>query len=209
VTATAAAFIAIIVAAASARPPTVDVCSLWSQPDFYRGRLVRVRADVEPGLETEALQTPGCERVALVMGGPTLASGRNPRSLPPAGSRVFVADASLDEFLATRGDPAGIPAAAWRELVEVPLEKDGQWKHFEAAVWKGEGMRGDIPCAGCWYYSVTATLEGYFDFIPEGRGRVERGQDGGLRYFGGFGHMNMFRGQFVVTRVLAFRASKR
>jgi len=166
--------------------PLVTLCELESSPEHFNGKVVRVRGRVIAGPESEVVHQEGCgDGLWLAKDGPTRHEQLEAGAHVAAGSRITeLARAHLDGQL-----KAYLDSQTWVPVPTVaPLTpaRDSTWESYLGGAQPGEAL-----------------LEGRFEHVLPGEViRHVDGQIGGQSQ--GFGHLNAWRSQFVLGRVISF-----
>jgi hypothetical protein len=173
-------------------PIPATLCEIVGTPGRFDGKIVRIRATIQTGLEASVLVDEGCQPEANVW----FEFASSYSSAPPASEYALI------KSLADLRQAAMLTWIPIDARPVVKLQIDSNYKKLHRFLNKPYKTRDGVICMGCPLYSVTATFTGRFDH-SDGIFKVVRHDGAGSMTVGvqRFGHLGGWDSQIIVGSV--------
>ena len=173
--------------AVAAQAQTVDttVCAVLKNPKPFDGKIVRIKGTVVAGFDEFIVKDS--EPCGYQVDGIWLSY--------PQGTKGKAGPAAILQIQPARNF-AGTFTAPSRTTITLDKSKD--FKQFDSLLSQTHNKGADL-CLGCIRYTVTATLVGRLDTVPDAT--LQRDKAGKIVGFGGFGNLNAYPARLVLQSV--------
>jgi hypothetical protein len=166
---------------------TVDttVCAVVKNPKPFDGKIVRIKGTVVAGFDSFIVKDS--EPCGYQVDGIWLSY--------PQGTKAKAGPAAILQIQPARNFTGKYTPP---QRATITLDKSKDFKQFDSLLSQTHNKGADL-CLGCMRYTVTATLVGRLDTVPDAA--LQRDKDGKIVGFGGFGNLNAYPARLVLQSV--------